>query len=166
MTILTLHIQKPVEHAKTLLSESTALRTLFGAADATEASELIHYGYAEDKSGDTTEQAEKPLPRAIVALKDFSSEKSGTWSTLIAITCRIEAETPAEDESKSLGDRYFAWLGRLEGVIDDVRQLASDGTRLQIRRVELSIFPHLRDPETYEGDKERWITQFTLGVET
>ncbi len=164
--MLTLHIKQPLIHLKNLLAESAAFQTLVGATDETEALGFVHYGGAEDKDGKTTAQAAKPLPRAVIALQDFSSAKSGTWTTDIVLAVRVEAKTDEGDVGKSHSDRYLAWLGKLESIVDQIRELGSDGTRLNIVSFEIAIPPQVIDSDRDGDTGEAWGTQFNIGVQT
>jgi len=164
--VLTLHIKQPLIHLKTLLSESAAFQALVGAADATAALPFIHCGGAEDKDGKTTLQAAKTIPRAVIALQSFSSAKSGTWTTDIVLAVRLEATTDSTDADKSLSDRYLAFLGKLESIMDQIRELGSAGTRLNIVSVDIAIAPQQREPDKQGDDGEVWGTQFDVGVRT
>ncbi len=164
--MLTLHIKQPLVHLKNLLSESAAFQTLVGAANETEALPFIHCGGAEDKDGKTTAQAAKPMPRAVIALQSFNSTKGGTWTTDIVLAVRLEAKTDVADAAKSLSDRYLDFLVKLESIIDQIRELGSDGTRLNIVSLDIAIAPQQREPDKQGDDGDVWGTQFNVRVKT
>ena len=160
--VLKLHIWKPLEKFREMLSESASMQALMGAEDAESTAELILYGYAEDLEFDTagTLQQPKPFPRALVALEDFSSERQTdtSWSTAIIMTVLIQAPTLADDVSKSLSERYALFLQRVEGVADNVRELAASGTRLNVTSIRTVLAPQREDIKESEGAQEMWTT--------
>ncbi len=164
--VLKLHIQKPLEKLREMLSESASVRTLFGAADAAAALPKILYGYAEDSpafDGVAATQAAKALPRALIALEDFNSnaETSSSWSTEVVMSVLIQCLTLEADKTKSLSGRYSEFLKRIEGVADELRELASDNTRLNLRSIRTDVAPQRADiKET--GGVEIWWTVFIV----
>lgn len=164
--VLKLHIHRPMERLREMLSESASLRTLFDVGDSAEALPKILYGYAEDSpafDNVTGDRAPKPLPRALIALEDFSSnvEASATWATEVVMSVLIQCETLPADKTKSLSARYEAFLQRIEGVADDLRELASDNTRLNLRSIRTDLAPQRADiKET--GGVEIWWTVFVV----
>jgi hypothetical protein len=160
--VLKLHIWKPLEKFQQMLSESTAMQALMAAEDAETAAEKIAYGYAEDLEFDNaiTAQQPKPFPRALVALEDFSSERQTdtSWSTVVVMTVLIQAPTLEEDVNKSLSERYVSFLQRVEGVSDNVRELAASGTRLNVTSIRTVLAPQREDIKESEGTQEIWTT--------
>jgi hypothetical protein len=164
--VLKLHIHKPLEKLREMLSESATLRTLFGAANATAALPKILYGYAEDSPAFDAlagAQAVKALPRALIALEDFSSnvEASATWTTEVVMSVLIQCTTLDADKTKSLSGRYEEFLKRIEGVADDLRELASDNTRLNLRSIRTDVAPQRADINE-SGGVEIWWTVFIV----
>lgn len=164
--VLKLHIHKPLEKLREMLSESSTLRTLFGSANAAAALPKILYGYAEDSpafDGAAAAQAVKALPRALIALEDFNSnaEADASWSTEVVMSVLIQCLTLDADKNESLSGRYESFLERIEGVVDDLRELASDNTRLNLRSIRTDIPPQRADiKET--GGVEIWWTVFIV----
>ncbi len=164
--VLKLHIAKPLERLRDLLSESTTLRQLFGVGTAEHALPKILYGYAEESPAfDEVDgaQAVKALPRALIALEDFSSnvEASSSWSTEVVMSVFVQCLTMDADRQKSLSERYKAFLDRIEGVADDLRALSSDNTRLNLQNIRTDVPPHREDiKET--GGIEIWSTVFVV----
>lgn len=171
---LKLHIQKPLEHLRTLVSVAPAFRTLVGANDALEANNsatalaAIHYGATEDKDhGDKPKQKKKPFPRATVGLVQYSSNnQSGRWVTQIQMSVLLEAHTLATDADESLGGRYSAWLGRIESLVDTIKDPPDNAVRLNVTSVELSRAPGRLDPDSDPGDGEVWGVEFVVGCTT
>ncbi|MFO0979683.1 MAG: hypothetical protein U0996_25010 [Planctomycetaceae bacterium] len=159
---LGLHIFQPLVKFREMLSESTSLRTLFGVANANDALAKIGYGYAEDDEYQFEDVAKQPksVPRALVALEDFNSSKGTTssWGTTVELTLLIEAKTLDADQAKSLSERYASFLSRIEGVCDDVRNLAASGTRLNITNIRTVIAPQRADMKDTDNNEERWWT--------
>ena len=166
MTLLAQHLKEPVEHLRTILSESAKFQEITGAADAAAALVFTHAGYAEDKNGDTTAQAAKGYPRAIVAHEDFSSVGQGaTWKTTIKLTVRFQAYSLDADRDKSLSDQYLTWLETVGGIIDNVK--AAGRSKLMINRIDISIPPLIQDQEGNTNTQKRlWLAQVDIGVGT
>lgn len=164
--MLKLHIHKPLEKLRGMLSESTALRTLFDVEDAEEALTKILYGYAEESPAfdeATAEHAVKDLPRALIALEDFDSDKEteSTWRTRVVMSVLIQCLTLDADKTKSLSGRYESYLMQIEQVADNLRELASDNTRLNLRAIRTDIPPQrVNIKET--GGLEIWETCFIV----
>ena len=165
--VLKLHISKPLELLREMLSESATLRTLFGVETEADALPKILYGYAEDSptfdEAINAGQISKLLPRALIALEDFNSnaESSSSWSTEIVMSVLIQCETLSADKTKSVSERYKIFLNRVEGVADDLREQASDMTRLCLRSIRTDLAPQRADiKET--GGVEIWWTVFIV----
>lgn len=153
---LGLHIATPLEHLRTMLSESPTFQQLVEAADAAEAAEKIYYGYAEGSAyeRETGPQAPKPYPRAIVATEDLETSRTTTssWQTNLQMSILLEVRTLAADKELSASGRYMAFLQRVEGVVDDLRAAAADLTRLNLQRISTPVPPMMIDPtETHSG---------------
>lgn len=164
--VLKLHISKPLERLREMLSESATLRTLFGAANAGAALPKIHYGYAEDSPAfddAAGAQLSKSLPRALIALEDFNSnvQASSSWGTEVVMSVLIQCETLTADKTKSLSERYKSFLDRIEGVADELRELASDNTRLNLTSIRTDVAPQRADVKE-TGGVEIWWTVFIV----
>lgn len=159
--VLKLHIHKPLEKLREMLSESTSLQTLFAVEDSETALPKILYGYAEDSpafDGETGDQIVKTLPRALIALEDFNStpEADTSWSTLVEMSILVQCLTLSADKTKSLSGRYESFLKRIEGVADDLREQASDNTRLNLRSVRTDVAPQRADIKETGGVEVWW----------
>lgn len=147
--VLKLHIAQPLKKLAEMLAESPAAQTLLGVSGSNAAAARLHWGYGEDEenSESYTEQMTKPLPRMLLALADFRSEKRTTssWSTIIEIDVMIETLTLEEDRLKSASERYMAFLERVEAVSDSLREMAATGTRLNITEISTLIQPQQAD---------------------
>lgn len=157
---LHLHIAAPLEKLATMLSESANAQALLGVASAEDAAAKIHYGYGEDEEFEAayTAQRPKPLPRMMVALSDFASQKgtTSTWSTTVSIDVMIECLTLTADAQKSTSERYMAFLERVEGVVDDLRDQAASGTKLNITDMNATVPPQQADPKKTRNIGEVW----------
>lgn len=153
--VLKLHISKPLEKLREMLAESEHMQTLMGidtesdTADDDTADKVL-YGYAEDSPAfdeGEGDQAVKQLPRCLIATEDFNSsvEATSSWSTEVVMSVFIQCLTLTADKTKSLSERYKSFLDRVEGVCDDLRELASDNTRLNLRSIRTDIPPHRED---------------------
>lgn len=164
--VLKLHISKPLERLREMLSECATLRTLFGAANSGAALSRIYYGYVEDSPAFDDAlgaQLSKTLPRALIALEDFNSnaETTSSWGTEVVMSVLIQCKTLDADKNKSLSERYKAFLDRIEGIADELRELASDNTRLNLRSIRTDVAPQRADiKET--GGVEIWWTVFIV----
>ncbi len=163
---LHLHIASPVKKLATMLSESAYAQALLGVASTEDAAAKILYGYAEDEefAAAYTAMQPKPLPRMMVALADFTSTKGTTssWSTTVPIDVMIESLTLTADLQKSLSERYMAFLERVEGVVDDLRDMAASGTRLNITDMSTIVQPQQGDPKKTRSIGEVWWTVFRV----
>lgn len=166
---LHLHIAAPVEKLATMISESSNAQALLGVESAEDAATRVHYGYAEDSGYEDayTSQQPKPLPRIMCSLSDFRSEKGSTssWTTTVDIEVMIECLTLTADAQKSLSDRYMSFLTRVEGVVDDLRDQAASGTKLNITDMSTLVEPVRADPKLTRTIGEVWICvlQVTAG---
>ncbi len=168
------HIAKPLEHLRMMLSESVTFQQLMGAANSDEALEKIFYGYAEGQnySHETGAKAPKKYPRAIVATEDVDSGRSGTssWNTSFQMSLLLEVTTLEADADESASGRYFAFLNRVEGVVDDLREAASDLMKLNLTRISTVVPPMLIDPTESEnaadfvelGINELWLVHLLI----
>lgn len=163
---LHLHIASPVKKLAEMLSESTNAQTLLGVESTEDAAEKILYGYGEDEefAAAYTAQQPKPLPRMMVSLADFSSTKgtTGSWTTTIPIDVMIESLTLTADAQKSLSERYMAFLERVEGVVDDLRDSAASGTKLNITDMSTIAQPQQADPKKTRNIGEVWWCVFRV----
>jgi hypothetical protein len=159
---LKLHIAKPVEKLAEMLSQSSHAQALLGVASAGAAAEKIHFGYGEDEEFELAydDQRPKPLPRFMVALSDFNSQKNTTssWTTTVSIDVMIECLTLTADALKSASERYMAFLERVEGVVDDLRDQAASGTKLNITDMNATVPPQQADPKKTRNIGEVWWT--------
>jgi hypothetical protein len=98
----------------------------------------------------------------LVALEDFVSEKEtdSSWSTRVVMSVLVQCHTLTADKTKSLSGRYEAFLKRIEGVADDLRELAADNTRLNIRNIRTDIAPQREDIN--ETGQEVWWCVFLV----
>jgi len=159
---LHLHIAAPLEKLAEMLSSSSNAQALLAVGSAEDAAEKIHYGYGEDEEFEAayTAQQPKPLPRFMVALSDFNSQKNTTssWTTTVSIDVMIECLTLTADLQKSASERYFAFLERVEGVVDDLRDQAASGTKLNITDMNATVPPQQADPKKTRNIGEVWWT--------
>ena len=161
------HIKAPVEHLVTVLSESAGFQSVVSAADATEALASIHVQYAEDSDGDTSAQSAKPYPRAIVSLTSLGSTKRGTWRVSGEYSILIERYPPDTDRDKSLGGMALSWLGDIETIYDDIKELVMDRSKLMADSLSLSVPPMMDIPEKDTRQRKRlWVAQMAIGVNT
>ena len=163
--VLKLHISKPVEKLSEMLAESEHMQTLLGIAPesetaGTEAAGKILYGYAEDDEFENIigAKGEKLLPRAVTALEDCQSDKEtdGSWKTTVRMSILIQTLRLSADAGKSLSGRYKSFLDRVEGVVDDLRELAADNTRLNLRSFSLDVPPQRADMTETDGTEIWW----------
>lgn len=157
--ILKLHIAKPLERLNEMLAESTSMQTLLGAESTEDAAENILYGYAEDSESNEFYgvQDEKLLPRVMTALEDSDSQKNGdSWSTAIEMSVLIQTLRLEADRNKSLSERYKSFLDRVEGVMDNLRELAADNTRLNLTSVSTMVAPRRADMKETDGLEIWW----------
>ena len=163
--VLKLHISKPLEKLNEMLAESEHMQTLLGIDSesetaGTDAAAKIHYGYAEDDQFEniTGARGEKLIPRAMSALEDCQSEKEtdSSWKTTVRMSILIQTLRLSADAGKSLSGRYKSFLDRVEGVVDDLRELAADNTRLNLRSVSLEVPPQRADIKETDGTEIWW----------
>lgn len=166
--VLKLHMKEPLVKLRDLLSESDGFQSLTGSANEAAALTRIHYGYAEDGAYSTTQVPQTPqdLPRGIVAFEDLDSGKgtTGSYTATVLLSMLLETTTPSAQESLSLGERYFWWLGQCETIIDDLRDLTADQTRLLIQNYSTSVAPQRRAKK--KGQPEEWVAAFVMEVQT
>jgi len=164
--VLKLHIAAPVKKLAEMLAQSAAAQTLLGVSSSVEAATKLFYGFAEDEAHEESysEHMTKPLPRMLLALADFRSEKgtSSSWSTTVEIDVMIEALTLDADKLKSTSDRYLAFLERVEGVADDLREQASSGTKLNILNIGILISPQQADTKKTRAIGEVFWAVFSV----
>ena len=157
---LHLHIAAPLQKLAEMLSGSASVQALLGVATAEDAADKIYYGYGEDEEFVTayTDQQPKPLPRILCALSDFISTKSTTssWSTTIQIDVMIECLTLTGDAQKSTSERYMAFLTLVQGVVDDLRDMAASGTKLNILDMNTVVPPQQADVKKTRAIGEVW----------
>ncbi len=158
--VLHLHIAAPLVKLAEMLSQSAAVQTLLVVGSAGAAAEKIHYGYGEDEEFETayTDQQPKLLPRILCALSDFLSTKTTTssWSTTVQIDVMIECLTLSADVQKSMSERYMAFLTLVQGVVDDLRDMAALGTKLNITDMNTVVPPQQADPKKTRAIGEVW----------
>lgn len=164
--ILKLHIAKPLEHLRTMLSESETMQELMGVDSAAAVLPRVYYGYAEDAPAfedATGAEAVKALPRCLIALEDTVSNKETTdsWSTRVIMSVLLQVETLSADAALIASGRYEAFLKRIEGVFDDLRELAADNTRLNLLSLRTDEPPQRADVKE-SGGVEVWWCVFVV----
>lgn len=162
---LKLHIAKPLEKLNEMLAESEHMQTLLGVASQEAAAAKIVYGYAEDDQFQnfTGAKGEKLYPRVLTALEDCQSEKEteDSWRTTVRMSILIQTLRLQADAGKDLSGRYKSFLDRVEGVVDDLRELAADNTRLNLRSLSTEIPPQRADIKETDG-LEIWMTMLIV----
>jgi hypothetical protein len=163
--MLKLHIAKPLQLLNGMLAESEHVQTLLGidhesdTANA-DAAAKISYGYAEDDQYENISgaKATKVLPRVLTALEDCDSDKEtdSSWRTTVRMSVLIQTLRLQADSTKDLSGRYKSFLDRIEGVVDDLRELAGDNTRLNLRSFSLGIPPQRADIKETNGTEIWW----------
>ncbi len=163
---LGLHIKAPVEKLAEMLSESTTMQTMFNVPDAATLLPLIGFGYAEDAEWSNAinpAQQPKTRPRCLIAVEGVNATKSSntSFSTTIESSVFIEVEPLAADLTLSMSARYLSFLGRIEGVLDDLRNAAATVTRLNITDIRFAVAPQMANPSETDGS-EIWWTVFSV----
>ncbi len=59
--------------------------------------------------------------------------------------------------------RYLSFLGRIEGVLDDLRNAAATGTRLNITDIRFAVAPQMVNPDE-TNNAEIWWTVFSVST--
>ena len=173
------HLATPLTALKTLLSESVHFRTLMGVAVVSDewtlaqakaaAEAKVSMGYGLDKNEflkDSVADTEDQFPRTIIAIEDFSSDRQtvSSWTTEVSISLRIDALGPATE--MTLPARYFNFLERVEGTVDDIRDAAADLTRINLQSVETAVAPQRLETRDQGNMPELWYAVLMLGVQT
>ena len=173
------HLAAPLTALKTLLGESINFRTLMGVALVSEewtlvqakaaAEAKVSMGYGLDKNEfvkDSVSDTADQFPRTIIAIEDVSSDRQtvSSWTTELSISLRIDALAPST--TMTLPERYFNFLERVEGTVDDIRDASADMTRINLQSVETAVAPQRLETRDQGNMPELWYVVLMLGVQT
>lgn len=134
-----------LQNAKTLLSEATEVQTFLGVDSTEAAAARIYKGYQTNSSG--TEQ----LPAIVIALIDWSSEKttisSWTGTQSIVISFRDSATSTSTAEAK-----YVEFIEAIETILNGIREDSNELQKLNVTSIEMSVPPRIMQEED-NGDR-------------
>ena len=66
----------------------------------------------------------------------------------------------------TLPERYFNFLERVEGTVDDIRDASADMTRINLQSVETAVAPQRLETRDQGNMQELWYVVLMLGVQT